>query len=724
MKFTDIFANAEWVTCSPECTSPLIRGKFVISSPEKAEITICGLGFFRLWINGHEVSEDKLVPVASQYCERDTKSFGYPVNDTLSYRTYAVRYDISHLVVDGENDIRVILGCGWFSQKRRNAEGNTSYGDIKLCYKIDISDTLSNTHHFVSDKKLEWRQSRIIDNNIYHGETHDMSLADELTASSGFEPVLPAPCHESEFYIQDCPADRVVRTITPKKLCDIGEYSIYDMGENISGYPVITAIEDNADILVRCSEELNSDMTLNFDSCGWDRQIQQDRYINVKNGDECMPWFTWHGFRYFELSRNAEPLRCEVVNSDCAVTSSFECDNDILNTLYTAYIRTQLSNMHSGVPSDCPHIERLGYTGDGQLCCESAMMLTDSRRFYRKWLEDISDCQDIHSGHVQHTAPFMGGGGGPAGWGGAIVIVPYIYYKMYGDRTVLNRFLPKMLKYFDYLDSRSCCDIVWREEDGGWCLGDWCPPEDIAICEPFVNTALYAKQLMIAAEIAEILGENAIARELTEKCEDKKAALCRAYYSPQTQQFIGNVQGADSFALDIGLGTKKTEEKLVKKYSCANCYDTGIFATDILTRILFERGYQDTAFNLLTSTGKGSFYNMFKQGATTLWENWDGERSHSHPMFGAVTRYLFSFILGITQEHASAGYEKILIAPEIPEKLGSASGYITTVQGKISVSFVKSDKKISFDITVPKSAKFVFNENEYVLQSGENHFEF
>lgn len=147
-----------------------------------------------------------------------------------------------------------------------------------------------------------------------------------------------------------------------------------------------------------------------------------------------MPWFTWHGFRYFELTNNAEPVRCEVVHSDCAVTSSFESGSEMLNWLYDAYIRTQLSNMHSGVPSDCPHIERLGYTGDGQLCCEAAMMLLDSQKFYKKWLEDISDCQSIGNGHVQHTAPFMGGGGGPAGWGGAIAVVPYEMYKYTATR--------------------------------------------------------------------------------------------------------------------------------------------------------------------------------------------------------------------------------------------------------------------------------------------------
>lgn len=548
-----------------------------------------------------------------------------------------------------------------------------------------------------------------------------MSLADELTANSGFQNVIKAPAHETQFFIQDCPADRAERAIKPAKLFDLGEVSIYDMGENISGYPVVAATVDGANITVRCSEEINPDGTLNFDSC--DRgQIQKDEYRNAKKGEECMPWFTWHGFRYFELTNNAEPVRCEVIHSDCAVTSSFESGSEMLNWLYDAYIRTQLSNMHSGVPSDCPHIERLGYTGDGQLCCEAAMMLLDSQKFYKKWLEDISDCQSIGNGHVQHTAPFMGGGGGPAGWGGAIAVVPYEMYKIYGDKETFRRYLPKILRYFDYLDSRSSGGLVCREEEGGWCLGDWCPPEQITICESFVNTALYVKQMMMTKEASEAIGESETAAMLEKRIEEKKQAILNAYYSPQTGSFIGDAQGANSFAIDIGLGGERAFNNTKKKYDAADAFDTGIFGTDILTRVLFERGCADTAFHLLTSTGKGSFYNMKKQGATTIWENWDGERSHSHPMFGAVTRYLFSFILGITQEKNSAGYEKIVIAPQIPDGLNRASGHITTVRGEIAVSFIRTEREMDFYVTVPQKAWFTYGSDcEYELWEGENH---
>lgn len=721
MNFGELFGSAEWVTCESGCTSPVIKGSFFIEKPERAEVTVCGLGFFRLWINGREVSEDKFVPVNSQYCKRDLTAFEYPITDELSYRTYAVRYDISKFLVGGENDIRAVLGCGWFAQKKRNAEGYTKYGDIKLCYKIDAEDRDGKLYTFVSDEKLLWRQSRITENNIYFGEAHDMDLSDELTARDGFKKVIKAPAYETEFFIQDCPADRVTRIIEPKKLADLGAVSVYDMGENISGYPVVAATEDGAYITVRCSEEINADGTLNFDSCD-PGQIQCDEYRNAKKGEECMPWFTWHGFRYFELTNNAKPVRCEVVHSDCAVTSAFESDSEMLNWLYDAYIRTQLSNMHSGVPSDCPHIERLGYTGDGQLCCEAAMMLLDSQKFYQKWLEDISDCQNTDNGHVQHTAPFMGGGGGPAGWGGAIAVVPYEMYKIYGDRETFRRYLPKILRYFDYLDSRSSGGLVCREEQGGWCLGDWCTPEPIAICESFVNTALCVKQMLMTKEAAEAIGKKETAQMLGRRIEEKRQAILNAYYSPQTGSFIGDVQGANSFATDIGLGGERAYENTRKKYSAADAFDTGIFGTDILTRVLFEHGDANTAFRLLTSEGKGSFYNMKKHGATTIWENWDGERSHSHPMFGAATRYLFSFILGITQEKTSAGYEHILIAPQIPDGLNYASGHITTVRGKISVTFKRTESGADFYVTVPQRARFTYGSGcEFELRDGENH---
>ena len=331
-----------------------------------------------------------------------------------------------------------------------------------------------------------------------------------------------------------------------------------------------------------------------------------------------------------------------VVHTDIKPIVKFKSSNETLQWIFDAYMRTQMQNIHCCVPSDCPHRERLGYTGDGQLTVNSVMTCFDAEGLYRKWLQDIADCQDIYSGHVQHTAPFYGGGGGPGGWGGAMVIVPYAFYKHYGDKEIIEKYYPNMLMYFDYLEEHSENGLVVREEVGGWCLGDWCSPEDRnLIPEPFVNTYFYLKTLSMAIEISEVLGKPA--KELKTRYEKVKKAFLDKYYDKKTGTFCGSAEACDAYGYDLGFGNEKTLKAIVDKYTKLGEFDTGIFGTDILIRTLCENGHKDLAFNLLTSEKENTFYNMKKQGATTLWENWNGAYSHSHPMFGAVVEYIVKY---------------------------------------------------------------------------------
>ncbi len=727
MKQQEMFGNAIWVGADEDCSSPLIRGSFTVANARKARIRICGLGYFALWINGRRVSDDLLVPANSSYAPRNLSLMEYPIHDELHYRIYCMEYDVTAYLNPGENTLGVQLGTGWYAQSLRWAEGYVGFGYEKLCFSLEWTERNGQTGSFVSNTALKWAQSELTFNNLYFGEVYNFALLQPGWAENGFDdsawnPCLPAEQPESELCIQDCPADRVIRTIEPSVHKRFAAYTVYDCGENITGFAVVAAQRSGETVELRYAEELHADGSLDFGSCGGEGQIQTNRYENCVAGMEMHPRFCWHGFRYISVTNNAQLLRVCVVHADTPVTSSFSSDSAELNWLYDAYIRTQLCNMHGGVPSDCPHIERLGYTGDGQLCCEAALLLLDAKRFYRKWLTDIADCQDKKSGHIQHTAPFAGGGGGPGGWGGAVVVVPYVYYKEYGDREVLREFLPKMLRYFDYMESRCDNGIVYREEEGGWCLGDWLPPEPIAIPEPYVNTALYVKFMEMAKEIAAILGQQGETTHLDAWIARSKQSLTRMYYSPQSRNFMGNIQGANAYAVDIGLGCDQTFSQMAAIYQKRGEYDTGIIATDLVTRLLFERGEQDTALSLLTSHGNASFYNMKKQGATTLWENWNGERSHSHPMFGAVTRFLFRHILGIGQAEGSAGYENIVIAPKPVQGLSKASGHVTTCRGKIAVAFEKQGGNTRFTVELADGMDGVFllGETRRKLIAGMN----
>jgi len=728
MKQQEMFGNAKWIGPSPECEAPLMRRDFNAKNCKSAKIIICGLGFFELYLNGKKVTDEILVPAYTDYEDRPNMKLNYPLSDKQSHRILCMEYNLKDGIKDGKNTLGVILGNGWYHQNKHRDEGNVEYGKVKLCFKLDLIDD-NGVITILSDEGITWKQSYITSNNIYFGEEHDYRLYDENWATadidSSWKNVLPAEEPKTEFYMQECPGDKAVEYVTPVLVKDFGTYSVYDAGRNISGFPMVVSEKAGETVSLLCTEEINADQTVNPESCDSIRQPQRDVYITDGSGIEMYPKFTWHGFRYFTLTNNAKPTRCAVVHANIACNSSFVSDNETLNWLYQAYVNSQLTNMHAGVPSDCPHIERLGYTGDGQLCCEAAMMMLDSKAFYRKWMDDIADCQDKNTGHIQHTAPFSGGGGGPGGWGCAIVEVPYIYYKHYGDIEVLKKYLPNMMAYIYYMESRCEGGLVVREEKGGWCLGDWCTKNGMELPEPYVNTYFYIKSMIEVKEIAQILGEPSCIGFLDERIERCRRAITNAYYSEQSHNFIGNVQGANAFAVDLGLGCSDTYRNLVQKYSAHPEFDTGIFGTDILIRILFERGNSLLAYRLLTNENEGSYYNMKKNGATTLWEIWQGYRSHNHPMFGAPVRYLFPYLLGIKQPEESVGYEKIVIEPHFVVGLNRAKGHITTPKGAVSVSYEKNEIGTTVEIILENEmdAIYLFEAQKFELHKGNNKIE-
>lgn len=347
--------------------------------------------------------------------------------------------------------------------------------------------------------------------------------------------------------------------------------------------------------------------------------------------------------------------------------------------------------MHGGVPSDCPHRERLGYTGDGQLVAEASMLFLDSRTFYEKWIRDVADCQDVNSGHVQHTAPLFGGGGGPGGWGSAIVLVPYAYYRVYGDKKILRKYFGNMLAYLRCMQGFCENSLVVKEREKGWCLGDWCTPDEVRIPEPFVNTFYYIRCMELVQEIAIIIGEKA---DYAEEISKAKMAMDREYFDELTGDYCQGVQGANAFALLIGLGDERTKENLLAHYRQLKAFDTGIFGTDILTEYLAKSGEIQLLFDLLSSDKYPSFGAMKKKGATTLWENWMGANSLNHPMFGACVKQFLYALLGIA---ADVGFENITLTPTYIEGIDFIRAKIKFPRGTLQVEYTYEGGRVALN---------------------------
>ncbi len=726
MRQEEIFKNALWLGAALDWgdeklppSFPVLRGRFTVKQAQKATLYVLGLGFFHCYINGKPVGEDLFLPLSTDYEARDN----FPPNETLTgHRIYVPAYDITSLLTEGENVIAIHFGGGWYTFP------DAKFGEPKAIWRI-FGESAEGPFEFVSSRMERIVGSFVTEYYFPCRETQDYTLLPEGIFQkdfndSGWPHAVPAPPLTSEYLFCDCPADRVCETLTPVLLRRTETSAAYDATRNISGYPVLSITAKKGEpVTVLFSEELCPDGSLD-EQHGWQQCFQI-----VSDGSKRLvrPLFTWFGFRYFTVVGEAVPVSVEVVHSQVPQTSHFESDNELLNWIHDAYVNTQLTNMHAGIPSDCPHIERRGYTGDGQLTCHAAMNILDARSFYRKWIQDILDCQDVISGHIQYTAPYTRCGGGPGGWGCAVVEVPYQYYLHYGDTDVLKAAYPAMHRYFDYLETHSYGKLVTRDREGEWCLGDWCTPTSIALPAPFVNNYFYMKSLSRAIEIAKIIGREADIPLFTRRMQERREALMACYYNSWDGNFIGNLQGANAFAVDLGLGDERTYQNLVAYYQKLGRFDTGIFGTDVLTRVLFEHGDGQTAVNLLLSEDNISYDGMRRQGATTIWEYWPlslRDRSRNHPMFGAITAYLYDYLLGIQNKPGSAAYRELVIAPVLAKGINRLKGDRLLPGGKVSVAYEKETDAVTFHIMIPEKqkAEFIWQNTVYPLTAGENQF--
>ncbi len=718
-----------WITCDQSVETPIFEKKFTLETlPQKAEIDISALGYFTLLINGKKVSDELFTPAQTDYAYRPNLEEKYNLKFNVTYRVLYLTYDIADYLQIGENTVSIIVGNGYWRQREILTEGTYYYADnLLLSFDIKLDDEIIST-----DGTEKAYRYPILRSDMFYGEVVDMRMFHEKfpeisVSISDFKP--------QNLTKQNCPPERVVSRITPKKIGD----NLYDCGENVTGWVYIKAKGKSGDTLTAefAEEQIDGVLDHSTYSPPWRKSIhgepqkQYDVFLLSGEVDELRPMFVYHGFRYFTVTAQDGveilEITAEVVHNDLAVTTEFNCDNKILNWLYKAFIRTQLNNSHGSIPSDCPTRERLGYTGDGQVCAPAVTRIFDARSFYKKWLQDIYDCQDKTTGRVQNTAPFMGGGGGHGGWGSAIVFVPYYCYKAYGDKSFLTESYGKMKHWLEYMLSNCENDILCKIEGELWNLGDWAATsdkgaEEMDIPVGFVNNCCLIKQLEYMAEISCLLGDTE-GEFYLELADSFRKATYREYFSGG--HYCDEVQAADAFAIWARLPEYESLYKpLAARYIKLNRFDTGFIGTYVLIEVLSQSPYRSNAINLLTSDYPDySFGSMMSRNQTTLNEYFSDKRSHDHPMFGASVVYLFRNLLGIEDTSYIDG--KIIFNPCLDSVVKEASGSVSTPFGRARISF-KVNKTTDISITVPEglNAELLYKDFTYKLTSGENTFTF
>jgi len=695
-----------------------------------ARIRVSGLGFYELYLNGSKVGDQVLAPAQTNYDTRKLQKLIYYHDDQSRQRVLYNTFDVTKQLRSGRNVIGMILGNGWYNQRDRTAEGCMWYSAPRLILQLEITYRDGHKQLIFSDKNWKINTGPILHDGIFTGELYDArreivdwnSLGyDDQSWPNALEVKAPAGHLESQL----APYDKVVRTIRPVFMHkDYQGTCLYDAGEMISGWVQVRMNGQKGDtIKIRHLEELGGDYH------------QIDTYIMKGGvGEVYEPRFTWHAFRLVEISGlrytpKAEDLLVKVVHTDVAPVGTFECSNSLFNKIFENYCRTQLENLHGSISSDCPHRERLGYTGDGQVAVESAILSFDMTRFYQKWFLDMEDARNHKTGYVPHTVPFGGGGGGPA-WGSAYVIMPWLYYQNYGDKNVLKTHYDGMKQWISYLGSK--CDssgIVVKEEPKGWCLGDWATPEKIRLSPELVNTCYYFYCADLMARVAEVLGNSKDREHFMALASSIKSNFNKKFFQASTREYMDGMQGANIFPMAFGMTGEKEMPQVfanILKHlqETGNHFDTGILGTPLLLKVLTSNGRADLAYTLMNQKDFPGYGNyILGKNATTIWENWDGKSSHSHPMYGSVVAWFFNTLAGIAPDPAFPGWRRFIVNPFTESELTYAKASYRSLNGRVVSDWKKEKAQLIMDIEIPTNTSaiicFPCKDTEGLTENGK-----
>ena len=719
--------KAKWIEMEGDTLryspSPHFRKEFLSARTiATARVYITSHGFYELQLNGKKVGDQVLTPGWTSYSKR------------LQYQVY----DVTGMLLKGNNAIGVVLGDGWYRGTLAWGNNWAIYGKkLGVLFQLKISYTDGTESVIVSDET--WKASNdgaIRMNDIYNGETYDATK--KLTGwnnpgydDKNWQHVKTGYYNNSNLIASEGSPVRKIQEIKPVKIFRTPKGSlIADMGQNMVGWLRLKVSGKKGTVVtLRHAEVL--DKFGEFYTTNLRAAKCQLTYTLAGTGEEVYePRFTFMGFRYVEVTGfpselTADNLTGVVVHSDMPVTGTFECSNPLINQLQHNIQWGQKGNFVD-VPTDCPQRdERLGWTGDAQAFCRTAAYNMDVSSFFTKWLKDIAADQK-QGGEVPDVIPDILNKQGStsaqpsAGWGDVSVIAPWTMYTVYGDKNFLENQYKSMKAWVEYIRKKAGDSYIWKD---GSKYGDWLfyhPPVDNHT-EPdgytdhnFIATAFFAYSASILAEAAKALGKTDDAKMYSDLFSKIKEVFINEYVTKAGR--VGtNSQTSYVLALKFNLLPEnlrsKAAEFLVNDIKDRdNHLSTGFLGTPYLCHVLSDNGYTDTAYDLLLQESYPSWLYPVKMGATTIWERWDGEKTDStfedpgmnsfnHYAYGAIGDWMYRVSAGI--ETMGPGYKHIIIQPHPAKKLTYSRASFESSYGTIGSGWEKKDGKVIIKVRIP-----------------------
>lgn len=700
--------SAQWIgspTAAMVEPAPLLRKAFALErSITRVTAYISGLGYYELSLNGRKVGDRVLDPKFTRY----------------DRRVLYVTYDVTAQVRAGANAVGVMLGNGWYNYHVKNPWhfDEAPWRDKpRLLFQLEIEYADGSTQAVVSDGSWQHATGAVRFDGMLNGEVYDARLVKDGWDTAGYDDsawaaakVVDAP--KGRLVAQMIEPIRIVEVIKPISLTQPkpGVY-IYDLGQNLAGAARLTVTGPaGTAVKMQYAELLHPDGTLdptNIDTFCESGEFQTEHYILQGGGTET--WqarFMYYGFQYVQVTGfpgepTLENLVGLVMHTDVANAGGFECSNALLNRIQHCNRWSYLNNFH-GYPTDCPHREKIGWTGDAHIAGATGLYNFDPMAVFTEWLRDFAD-EQRPSGELPGIIPTGGWGyerwGGPA-WCSALVLIPWYMYQYRGDVRILAEHYEIMQRYVDYLTESSPDGI------NGQGMGDWFPAKTETPVD-LTSTAYYYTDALILSRIAEILGRHADEVKYAQLAAAVRQAFNRRFFDPDTGQYCGGTQTADSCALYHGLVEAPELETVVRNLA-ANVVrndqhlDCGILGAKSVLHALADNGQVDLAYQLAAQPTWPSWGDMVRQGATTLWEGWNADvGTHNHVMLGDISAWFFKVLAGIDTDPEGPGFKRIIIRPRLAGDLTWVRAHHDSLHGRIVCNWQREGSTLTMEVTIP-----------------------
>ncbi|MEL0456061.1 glycoside hydrolase family 78 protein [Flavobacteriaceae bacterium SZ-1-7] len=687
---------------------------------KEAKVYIMGMGLYELYINGEKIGNQVLAPVPTDY----TKNVKYNV------------FDLTNKIEKGENVIGAILGNGRFFAMRQEYKPYKikSFGFPKMAMQLVVTFEDGSKETIKTDESWKFTPyGPIRENNEYDGEVYDARMELPNWNKTGFDDSKwmnmmwvqePGGFPEGQM----TPNMKVMDVIKPKSITETkkGTY-ILDMGQNMAGWLQIKVKGNSGNIIkMKFAESLKDDGSLYIANLR-DAQVT-DTYILKGEGEEIWePTFVYHGFRFVEISGYAYKPKLEdfvgkVVYDDLKTVGTFECSNPTMNQIFKNAYWGIRSN-YKGMPIDCPQRnERQPWLGDRTTGAYGESFIFDNQTLYAKWLDDIKFSQTLDGGIPDVAPAFWRYYGDGVTWQGAYIKVADMLYQQFGDKKAIENHYLFMKKWMGYMESQYLKnDLMTQDKYGDWCV----PPESLEIIrskDPMrltdgevLSSSFYYHLLQLMKKFAKIIDADASdVADYDELSERIKTAFNAKYLNAKTFSYANNTVTANVLPLAFGMVPKELEEKVFQnmvheiEVVKQGHISTGVVGTQFLMRTLTNFGRGDLAYKLASNTTYPSWGYMVENGATTIWELWNGNtadpemNSQNHVMLlGDLMIWYYENMAGIKSSEAHPGFKQIIMKPDFNAGLSFVDATYESSYGSIKSHWTKKKNKLDWGVTIP-----------------------